>query len=57
MKTMYFKVKCRECGGIISLFFDENRNDDIPDVKKGEYFEHKCPLCDNWSAMESLEDN
>lgn len=51
-----FKGTCSHCGKTISLLFDDDESVDVQDLKKGEYFEHKCPVCDEWSAFEVAED-
>lgn len=52
------KGTCSKCGKTISLLFEYN-NAELADIKKlkdGEFFEHKCPVCDEWSAFEVAED-
>lgn len=41
--STYAKVECLECGGVSHV--EEN---DIPeDIREGEAFPHRCPLCNN----------
>ena len=49
------KARCGTCGKVVSLLFDENESREINDLKEGEHFEHKCPLCDDWTAFEIVE--
>jgi len=52
------RATCSSCQKTILLYFDENRDDDWPEIarlKKGELFEHKCPNCGEWGAFEVAE--
>jgi len=48
------KAKC-ECGAVVSLLFDQAEYDEIAGLKEGEYFEHKCPVCEAWAGFKVVE--
>lgn len=53
------KCTCSKCQKTISLLFDYSTAEELADIKKlkeGEFFEHKCPVCEEWAAFEVAKD-
>ena len=54
---MRLKCKCNQCNKTVLLFFDDKDDDarEATEMEVGSYIEHKCPVCNEWVAMEVVE--
>ena len=50
----YLKVKCRDCVSVIHMYFPTK--EEMPQVKKGEFIEYFCDICDQKKTFEILQE-